>query len=100
MNHFMKQRTKMKFKIINLVTEKFNKSVVFYNVSSEKVKEFYKKLYDWLNENTESDLYCNLKKNESNLPIIQQNMVCIDMLVDDTWWSDLDLEKVLNEIIF
>lgn len=89
----------MKYKIINLVREDFNKSIVFYNTSSEKVKEYYKKLYDWLNENTESDLYANFKKNDSNKLILQVNMTCIDMLVDDNWWSDLDLEKVLEEII-
>lgn len=95
----MKQRTEMKYKIINLVREDFNKSVVFYNVSSEKVKEHYKKLYDWLNENTESDLYANFKKNNDDKVILQANMACIDMLVDDNWWNDSDLEKVLEEII-
>ncbi len=89
----------MKYKIINLVREDFNKSIVFYNVSSEKVKEYYKKLYDWFNENTESDLYANFKKNDTGKIILQANMVCIDMLVDDNWWSDSDLEKVLDEII-
>ena len=54
----------MKYKIINLVREDFNKSIVFYNASSEKVKEYYKKLYDWLSKNTESDLYANFKKND------------------------------------
>ena len=89
----------MKYKIINLVREDFNKSIVFYNTSSEKVKEYYKKLYDWLNENTESDLYANFKKNDADKVILQANMACIDMLVDDNWWSDSDLEKVLEEII-
>lgn len=89
----------MNYKIINLVREDFNKSVVFYNTSSEKVKEYYKKLYDWLNENTESDLYANFKKNDADKVILQANMACIDMLVDDNWWSDSDLEKVLEEII-
>lgn len=89
----------MKFKIINLVREDFNKSIVFYNVSSEKIKEYYKKLYEWLNENTESDLYANFKKNNDDKVILQINMACIDMLVDDNWWSDSDLEKVLEEII-
>jgi hypothetical protein len=89
----------MKYKIINLVREDFNKSVVFYNVSSEKVKEYFNKLYNWLNENTESDLYANFKKNDVGKIILQANMVCIDMLVDDNWWSDLDLEKVLEEIV-
>ena len=89
----------MKYKIINLVREDFNKSIVFYNTSSEKVKEYYKKLYDWLNENTESDLYANFKKNDTDKLILQANMACIDMLVDDNWWSDSDLEKVLKEII-
>lgn len=95
----MKWRTNMKYKIINLVREDFNKSIVFYNTSSEKVKEYYKKLYDWLNENTESDLYANFKKNDADKVILQANMACIDMLVDDNWWSDLDLEKVLDEIM-
>lgn len=95
----MKWRTNMKYKIINLVREDFNKSIVFYNTSSEKVKEYYKKLYDWLNENTESDLYANFKKNDADKVILQANMACIDMLVDDNWWSDSDLEKVLKEII-
>lgn len=95
----MKQRTKMKYKIINLVREDFNKSIVFYNASSEKVKEYYKKFYDWLNENTESDLYANFKKNDADKVILQANMACIDMLVDDNWWSDSDLEKVLDEIM-
>lgn len=89
----------MKYKIINLVREDFNKSIVFYNASSEKVKEYYKKLYDWLNENTESDLYANFKKNDANKVILQANMACIDMLVDENWWSNSDLEKVLEEII-
>jgi hypothetical protein len=89
----------MKYKIINLVREDFNKSVVFYNTSSEKVKEYYKKFYDWLNENTESDLYANFKKNDAGKIILQDNMACIDILVDDNWWSDSDLEKVLEEII-
>ena len=89
----------MKYKIINLVREDFNKSIVFYNSSSEKVNEYYKKLYDWLNENTESDLYTNFKKNDADKVILQANMACIDMLVDDNWWCDSDLEKALEEII-
>lgn len=89
----------MKYKIINLVRKDFNKSIVFYNVSFEKIKEYYTKLYNWLNENTESDLYNNFKKNNSGFLILNINMACIDMLVDDDYWNDSDLERVLEEII-
>ena len=87
------------YKIINLVREDFNKTIVFYGASSEKVGEYYNAFCKWLKNNTESDLYANIQKNESGNFIIQKNMVCIDMLVDDSWWSDSDLEKCLVEII-
>ena len=89
----------MKYKIINLVREDFNKSIIFYNVSSETVKEYFKKLYDWLSKNTESDLYANFKKNDNGKIILKTNMACIDMLVDNNWWSNSDLEKVFDEIV-
>lgn len=88
-----------KYKIINLVREDFNKAIVFYNTSSEKVSEYYNEICLWLKNNTESDLYNNIQKNESGNLAIQNNMACIDMLVDDNWWSDSDLEKCLDEII-
>lgn len=84
------------YKIINLVREDFNKAIVFYNASSEKVNEYYNAICNWLKKNTESNLYANIQKNESGNLIIQKNMACVDMLVDDSWWSDSDLEKVLN----
>ena len=87
------------YKIINLVREDFNKAIVFYNVSSEKINEHYNSFCNWLKNNNESDLYANIQKNEYGNLIIQKNMSCIDMLVDDNWWSDSDLEKCLNEII-
>jgi hypothetical protein len=87
------------YKIINLVREDFNKAIVFYNASSEKVNEYYNSVCRWLKNNNESDLYNNIQKNESGNLIIQKNMACIDMLVDDNWWSDSDLDKCLNEII-
>lgn len=89
----------MKYKIINLVREDFNKAVVFYNVTLEQVNIYCKKLHDWLSINNESDLYANIIKNDSGNLIIQHNMACIDLLVDDNWWSDSDLEKALNEIL-
>lgn len=87
------------YKIINLVREDFNKAIVFYNTSTEKINEYYNSFCRWLKNNNESDLYNNIQKNESGNLIIQKNMACIDMLVDDNWWSDSDLEKCLNEII-
>lgn len=87
-----------KYKIINLVREDFNKAIVFYNASNEKISENFKKIREWLNNNQESDLYANIKKNDSGNLIMQQNMACIDLLVDDSWWSDSDLEKCLQEL--
>lgn len=86
------------YKIINLVREDFNKAIVFYDTSSEKVAGIFRKLHSWLKDNKESDLYANIIKNNSDNLIMQQNMACIDLLVDDSWWTDSDLEKVLNEI--
>lgn len=86
------------YKIINLVREDFNKAVVFYNASTEKINEYYNAIYNWLKNNKDSDLYANIQKNESGNLIIQKNMACIDLLVDDTWWSDSDLEKCLIEL--
>lgn len=88
-----------KFKIINLVREDFNKAIVFYGVTSEKVREYFDLFYKWLNNNKNSDLYANIQKNDSGNSIIQNNMACIDMLVDDNWWSDSDLKQCLSEII-
>lgn len=87
-----------KHKIINLVREDFNKAIVFYNASREKISENFKKIREWLKNNQESDLYANIKKNDSGNLIMQQNMACIDLLVDDSWWSDSDLEKCLQEL--
>lgn len=87
-----------KHTIINLIREDFNKAIVFYNASSEKISENFKKIYEWLNNNQESDLYANIKKNDSGNLIMQQNMACIDLLVDDSWWSDSDLEKCLQKL--
>lgn len=88
-----------KYKIINLVREDFNKAIVFYDASCEKVGEYHNEICKWLKNNKESDLYNNIQKNESGNLVIQKNMACIDMLVDDSWWSDSDLEKCLDEII-
>ena len=87
-----------KYKIINLVREDFNKAIIFYNTSSKKVNEYYNEICLWLKNNTESDLYNNIQKNESGNLVIQKNMACIDMLVDDNWWSDSDLEKCLVQL--
>ena len=87
------------YKIINLVREDFNKSVVFYNATTEQVNSYCNKLCEWLNVNNESDLYANIIKNEAGNLVLQHNMACIDMLIDDSWWSDSDLEKALNEIL-
>jgi hypothetical protein len=88
-----------KFNIINLVREDFNKAIVFYGVTSEKVSDYFEIFHKWLENNKNSDLYVNIQKNDSGNPIIQNNMACIDILVDDNWWSDSDLKECLNEII-
>lgn len=87
------------YKIINLVREDFNKAVVFYNATFDQVTIYCEKLRNWLRINKESDLYANIIKTKLGYPIIKHNMACIDLLVDDNWWSDSDLENCLNEII-
>ena len=87
------------YKIINLVKEDFNKAVVFYNISKDEVHKYFLKFKEYLSKNTESDLYANIIKNDSGNLIIQHNMACIDMLVDDSWWSDSDLSPVIDEIL-
>lgn len=89
----------MKYKIINLVTEDFNKAVVFYNATFEQVTIYCEKLRNWLRINNESDLYANIIKTKFGNPKIKHNMACIDLLVDNNRWSDSDLEKALNEIL-
>jgi hypothetical protein len=43
----------MKYKIINLVTDDFNKSIVFYNVNDNYIKKMYNCLIDNIDIPTE-----------------------------------------------
>lgn len=87
----------MKFKIINLVKETHNKAIVIYDANNDKITDVFRKLVKYINDNPDSDLAQNIKSNDAGAKIIDLNMPTIDILVDDSWWSDKDLEKVLIE---
>ena len=89
----------MKYQIINLVREDFNKSITLFYISDEnKIKSIYLKFLKYLDEHKDSDLYNNIIKVDGH-PVVKLDRASIDMLVDDSWWSDSDLVPVMDEVL-
>lgn len=91
-------KNKQHYKIINLVTDDYNKSIVLYGTNDDLfIKKVYNHIVNYIKNNPDEGISKYIFKTPSGNPVIKIERACIDMKVDDYFDEDYLIE-LLEEI--